>query len=525
MGYSITTKKGEFNFNDKELITIGSKDGFDVKLDVDFDCMLTLQYDKSANKCVILNQFNNKNFLFKGNVLAQNLEVDKVSKIMIQNSDEFITIKITQEEKPVQKENFSENDFKTLYGETASSGVKLKIENMKDEIEKARIAITKETSFYINDLTKKLNINTNSSFVLHIALIFASLICAFGCANYLAGLPLEDAQSIIQMPLNLKLVLMYLVIIYGVGLILKQGVYLLLRNKNKNSFGAEKFMIIISALFYGAVYIINLLYYMAPNTMNIFAVMMSAFFVGCAAVLAYGCGYLKFNSLALSNELYKHEYRPDFERVIKEYQRWVEHYINNLSDSKIRNLKDKQFMLQLKTVGEVGLGILTAPFLAYGVSNTLAMCFPEAAGWIRISGLRFSPIFLTLASVMIIFAFFAFASAFTNIRKVQASNVLKKDGFSNYMNHGAEFLGLEATRKLNTDKTRSFIIGCTIIFIEFSMNVSYFMNEMGGDLGAMFLSALAALVPTAILIAETYMLSNTNFENFVCEDIISKLDK
>ena len=72
---------------------------------------------------------------------------------------------------------------------------------------------------------------------------------------------------------------------------------------------------------------------------------------------------------------------------------------------------------------------------------------------------------------------------------------------------------------------RSFIIGLAIIFIEFSMNVSYFMQEMGGDLGAMFLSALAALVPTAILIAETYMLSNKNFENSVCDDIVSKLDR
>ena len=30
MGYVITTKKGEVNLNDKELVTIGSKDGFDI---------------------------------------------------------------------------------------------------------------------------------------------------------------------------------------------------------------------------------------------------------------------------------------------------------------------------------------------------------------------------------------------------------------------------------------------------------------------------------------------------------------
>ena len=521
MAFSITTKKGETNFENKELITIGSKEGFDIKLDVVFDCMLTLQYDKNSNKCIILNQFNNSNFLFKGAVLPNSLEIDKIAKIMVQGSDEFITIKITPN---ATIENTS-SLIQPSNSENILSGAKLQIENLKDEIERKRITITKETSFQINDLTKKVNVNTNAIIVLHIALIFASLICAFGVSNYLTGLPLKEASSVIQMPLNLKLILMYTVIIYGIGLTLKQGVYLLFRNKNNPASNVEKFMIATASIFFGAIYIINLLYYIAPNTMNIFAVLISAFFVGCAAALSYFCGYLKYNSIALQNELYKHEYRPDFEHVTKEYQRWIELYVNNLSNSKIQNLKDKQFMIQLKSLGEVGLGILTAPFLAYGVSNTLAMCFPEAAGWIRISGLRFSPIFLTLASVMIIFAFFAFANAFTNMRKIQASNVLRKDGFSNYLEHGVEFLGLEATRRLNSDKNRSLIIGCIIIFIEFSMNVSYFMQEMGGDLGAMLLSCLAALVPTAILIAETYMLSNKNFENSVCDDVVSKLDK
>ena len=72
---------------------------------------------------------------------------------------------------------------------------------------------------------------------------------------------------------------------------------------------------------------------------------------------------------------------------------------------------------------------------------------------------------------------------------------------------------------------QSFIIGLCIIFIEFSMNVSYFMQEMGGDLGGMALSFLAALVPTAILIAETYMLSSTKFSIFACDEVIDKIDR
>ena len=102
---------------------------------------------------------------------------------------------------------------------------------------------------------------------------------------------------------------------------------------------------------------------------------------------------------------------------------------------------------------------------------------------------------------------------------------MKTDGFSNYLQHGVEIFGLEGIRKLNTEMRQSFTIGLCIIFIEFSMNVSYFMQEMGGDLGGMALSFLAALVPTAILIAETYMLSATKFSIFACDGLTDKIDR
>lgn len=264
---------------------------------------------------------------------------------------------------------------------------------------------------------------------------------------------------------------------------------------------------------------------MAPGSMVFFAIFMSLFFTGTCAALAFACGYFKSSKVELSKELSKYEYREDFEILVKEYQQWIERFINNLSPAKIRNVKDKVFMLQIKSIGEICLGILTAPFLAYGVSNTLAMCFPEAAGWVRISGLRFSPVFLVLATFMIIFAFFAFVNAFLCNKKIQASNVLKNDGFSSYFKHGVEIYGLEGMRKLNLDMQRSYIIGLCIIFIEFSMNISYFMQEMGGDLGGMFLSSVAAMVPTALLIAETYMLSQTKFDIHACDELIAKMDR
>lgn len=69
------------------------------------------------------------------------------------------------------------------------------------------------------------------------------------------------------------------------------------------------------------------------------------------------------------------------------------------------------------------------------------------------------------------------------------------------------------------------IIGISIIFIEFSMNVSYFMTEIGTDMQGLLLSLVAALVPTALLIAETYMLSKTKYDIYVSDSLLAKLDK
>ena len=44
MGFSIISKAGEKTFLDKEVVNISSRDGYDYKLDVDFDFMLTIQY-------------------------------------------------------------------------------------------------------------------------------------------------------------------------------------------------------------------------------------------------------------------------------------------------------------------------------------------------------------------------------------------------------------------------------------------------------------------------------------------------
>ena len=528
MAFTIVTKAGEQTFASKELVNISSRDGYDVKVNTGFDFMLTVQYDPNTNQCTLLNQFNNTKFLFKGKPIPQRMEINKVCKLMAENSDEFITIKVIggSIDTSTLENTIDENDIKAIYGENVNAQAKLKIDKAKAEIEKVRVAIIKEISADINNLKNKLSMNSKTGIVLHIALFVASLVCAFGVSNYLTGLPLEDSGNVIQMPTNMKLIIVYSLIIYGIGLILKQGVFVYFQNKlgegTNVSKIAEKFMIVLASIFYVAVYSINVLYYI---TMPVFAILISLFFVGTAATLALACGYFKNSNVETRSELDKLEYRQDFEHVVKEYQKWIEIFANNLSSTKIKNVKERIFMLQLKQVGEILLGIITAPFLAFGVSNTLAMCFPEAAGWMRISGLRFSPIFLTLATFLIIFAFFSFANGFLANKKIQSSNVLKQDGFSNYLQHGVEIYGLEGVKKFESEKRRFFIIGMIIVFIEFTMNVSYFMQTIGEDLRGMMISAIAALVPTALLIAETYLLSQTQFETFATEELIEKIDK
>lgn len=532
----ISSSTQEKVFNNKDVINVGTNPSCDFLLNIDFDILLTIQYDLAENKCLIMNTFHSDKVLFKGKPVKK-VEVGSVCKLMIAGTEEFISVKIINDTQHNQKtitsigqEDFTEEDIKGLYGKDVNAVTKVKIEKQKEDIEKDRVAIIKQVAFTINDLKSKISTNQKTSIFLHIAMFVSALICAFGVSNYLMGLTIQESANYLHLPTNIKVWIAYTIIIYGICLLLKQGIYLYLQSgiqkeMSKNSKLAQSFMLVFSLIFVLGVYVVNLVYYMNLNDFMTFAIFISFFFSGIMSVLAISCGYFKCNGYEWSATLNKYEYREDFESIIKSYRQWIERYINGLSNTKLQYIKDRMFNLQLKSVGETIIGILTAPFLAYGVSNTLAMCFPEAAGWVRISGLRISPVFLTLATFLIIFAFFSFVNAFLCTKKVQGSQVIKQDGFSDYQHHGVTIYGLEGVRKLNSEKTRSMTIACAIIFIEFAMNISYFMTEIGGDLQGMFLSLVAALVPTALLIAETLMLSQTKFDIYACDELLAKVDK
>ena len=521
MSFSIITKTSEQTFKDKNCVSVSSQNNSDCVLNFGFSFLLSIKYDAVSGKCLLLNVSGSENLLFKGQPLPQQLIVEKMCKIMVKNSDDYIIIKVN---KPANSTVTT-----TSQNNNSVNTITTQLDKMKAEIEKVRVSIIKQTAYAINDIKHKISMNSKTGILLHIGLFVASVILAFGVSNYFTGLPLKEAGNMIQMPVNIKFLAAFAVILYGIGLILKQGTFLFLQNRihkaNAANSVSEKTLIILSSLFFAGIYVINILYYLTPGAMNLFAILMPLFFTFTCTAIAIGCGYFKCDSIELSKKLNEYEYREDFEQVMQRYRIWIEKFVYSLSHTKINNIENKLFSLQIKSVGEIVLGIMTAPFLAYGVSNTLAMCFPEAAGWVRISGLRISPVFLVLATFLIIFAFFSFVNGFTTNKKIQASNVLKVDGFSDYLQHGTDIFGLQGVKKLDTEMRRSFIIGLCIIFIEFSMNISYFMQEIGGDLGGLLLSCVAALVPTALLIAETYMLSQTKFETYVCDGVLAKYDR
>lgn len=513
MAFSVTTQNTEKTYN-KEIINIGSSSNCDITLNLGFDFLLTVQYNPSVNKCIILNRTNSDKFLFKGKNLPQQLIMDKVCKLMIKDSDEFITIKFIQDN--ISKNSIQFQNFSNLSEE-------------KEKIENQRIKIVNEIGGKIAELKRNISINSKFTVILQIVLLIASMICAFGISNYLSGITMDTSTEIIQMPMNVKLLFMYALIVYSTGLMLKHGFFIYLWNKTskekKSPVIAEKLMIVLPLIFFVSIYLINVTYYLSSKCMPVYSILISLFFTGTVICLSVGCGYVKYCEVISKKDLEKFEYRQDFEEIMRLYSGWIEKFINNLSDKSLEKVKDKIFKLQIISLFEVILGIITSPFLAYGVSNTLAMCFPEAAGWIRIGGLRFSPIFLVLATFLIIFAFFSFVSAFTIKKKINASEVIKQDGFNNFYHHGTDIYGLEGVKRLEDERRMFFLIGLAIIFIEFSMNVSYFVGEIGGNITGMFLSGVAALVPTALLLAETVMLSHSNFELNALNDLISKIDR
>lgn len=554
MKVTITSKNNEKVFNDSSVINIGTAPNCNYKLDLDFDLIISLQ-KLDTGKWQIVNNFKSDKVLFRGQPIGSAIEIASLCKLMIADTDEFISIKITAagtnpkvvpgslelanrknaerikkaENKRtmsmIQEEDLNEQDIEALYGTGIGAQAKIKIERRKADIERRRALVTKEIAYKANYLRGKLAQNELILAFLNFFIIFVPFAMAFILKDIIR---LESLNGQLQNRILFLAAVAFII----VTLILKLGQFLTLQNKvKKNVSQSAKTIQGLCMLSGSGIFALIMVASIAELITQRYGLplLIPQMMLGTSFL----CIFLAVFSAIIQNtiaesgeELDGYESREDFQAVVKDYQQWITLYVNNISKKKLKDIANKVFNLQLKAAGEYVVGIITAPFLAYGVSQTLAECFPEAAGWIRLAeGFKFSPIFLALAGFMIVFAFHCFATSFATSKRVYASNVIKQDGFSDYNVHGVILHGVESSKNLKREAKKFFIIALCVVFIEITMNVSYFIGVMGGDVMGMVLSFVAALVPTAILIMETTMLGNTKFEIISREELLEKVDK
>ncbi len=556
MKVTITSQHNEKSFNDADInvINIGTAPNCHFKLNLGFDLIISLQ-KLPTGKWQIVNNFRSDKVLFRGQPIGQAIEIGSLCKLMIADSDEFISIKITAaginpkvvpgslelanrrnaekikraENKKtitmIEDEELNEQDIETLYGKGVGAQTKIKIERRKADIERRRALITKEIAYKANYLRNKLSQNEIILAFLNFFILFVPLAMVFILKDVIR---LESLNGQLQNRILFLAAVGFII----VTMILKLGQFLTLQNKGKTRVSqSSKTIQSLCLLSGGGIFAAIMVFSLVELSLHTYQLplLIPQMLIGCSFLCIFLAVFAAItqNTIAeAGEELDSYESREDFQAIVKDYQQWITLYVNNITKKKLKDIKEKIFNLEIKSYLEYGLGIITAPFLAYAVSQTLAECFPEAAGWIRLAeGFKFSPIFLALAMIMIIFAFHCFATSFATTKRVLASNVIKQDGFSDYNVHGVVLHGVESSKNLKKEAKKFFIIALCVVFIEVTMNVSYFIGVMGGDIMGMVLSFVGALLPTSILIMETNMLGNTKFEIIVREELLEKVDK
>ena len=550
MNITIASKSNEKVFDDKSVINIGTAPNCNFKLNLDFDLILSLQ-KKDNGKWQIINNFRSDKVLFRGQPIGASLEIGSLCKLMIDGADEFVSIKITsgganpkivagslefanrrnaEKNKKtitmIEDEELNEQDIETLYGSGIGAQTKIKIDRKKADIETRRALITKEIAYKSNYLRMKLAQN-------ELVLAFLNFFIAF--VPFAIAYILKDIIRLNSLNGQLQNKILFLVAVAYiiVTLLLKQGQFLVLQSKGKTRISPSSVLIQrLSMLSSCGIFGCIIVFSVAELTTHLYnlPLLIPQMLILCTFLcifLGIFAGFTKNIISESGEELDSYQSREDFQAVVKDYQQWITLFVNNISKKKLKDIKEKIFNLQLKSYGEFALGVITAPFLAYAVSQTLGEIFPEAAGFIRLAGgaLKVSPIFLSLASLMIIFAFHSFATSFATTKRINSSNVIKQDGFSDYNVHGVTIHGVESSKTLKKESKKWLLIAIGVVIIEYTMNVTYFIGVMGGDILNMIVCALGAALPTAILIMETTMLGNTKYEIIVREELLEKVDK
>ena len=545
MNVEIKFGKNIKSFENQQNIVIGSTPDCDFVIDETNEIInAKMVYSSKYSSYVLVNTDENENLLFNNKTFKKVLVPAQFS---IGHASLKGIIEVTVNADAVDSKDLSidkENKvLNTVAATTAAAAVTAtteratKVQNSRmtskskedifnSPIENNRIAIVKEVGYKIQALKSQISSLGKVSFVSNAAILILSIICSFGMTNFILHLPIDTSKGVLNLTTNYGFLIAISLIVFAVSFAMKQSVFSLIESSQNKRYGEsndiQRLMVYASCVFMLVIYAINLFYY--KDIAFVASIFVSLLFVGALAIVSAASGYFKYQLKTANYQLMNVEYREDFETTLKGYRSLISKYINCLSDNKIDMIQGSLLNTQIKMIFEIIIGMMTAPFLAYGVSGTLANCFPEAAGWIRVSGLRISPIFLVLATFLIIFAFFLFARSFTIGKQIKASEIIKFDGFHDYASHGVNILGLDAIKGLHKEKNITLTIACIIVAIEFTMNVTYFIQVMGNDIMSMFVSSMAAFVPTSLLIAETIMLSGTMHKINNYNEVLHTLD-
>ena len=538
MDVVITSKNDRKTFSDTNVINIGTSSNCNYKLDLPFDIVISLQKHENG-KWRVINTLKSDKVLFKGKSIGVGIEITTVCKLMFAETDEFLSIKIVQEEtenkvktktenSPVVKNNMAAPKNSEEYTFDNDIFPKSQLDKMKTEIERRRSMISKDIAYKCNELRAKLSQNESILSVLNLFIFIIPLVMAY-ILNDIVKIETDTAK----ITLSSKIIFLIAVAFIVITELLKQSQFLTLRTNGKDkrqvnpsTLRIKNMCSIVSIGSFATIILFAITELVSHNyQMSDIVPIMILFCSFLCIFVGIFSGFTKNIIAESGEELDRYESRGDYISVINDYQEWINHYINSISVKKLKNISNKIFTQQLVCAVEYLAGILTAPVLAYGVSQTLAGYFPEAAGFISITqAFRISPVFLTLATLMIIFAFHCFTVSFYTNKRVFASNIIKQDGFNDYNIHGVTIHGVESTKNLQKEAKKYFLIAVCVVFVEIIMNMSYFVKD-ADDMQSIVLALLAALIPTILLIIETNMAASTKFKINLKEELLDKTDK
>ena len=257
MKVTITSKNNEKAFNDSNVINIGSMPNCHFKINPGFDLLISLQ-KLDNGKWKIINNLKSDKVLFRGQPIGASIEIGSLCKLMLADSDEFISIKITAagtnpkivpgslelanrknaerlkraESKKtismIEDEELNEEDIETLYGSGAGVQAKIKIDRKKSDIERRRALITKEIAYKSNYLRQKLGQNEIILSVLNAFIGIVPLTMAYILKDIIAfGFADKALQS--------RILFLVAVCFIIITCLLKQGQFLVLQNNSKGS--------------------------------------------------------------------------------------------------------------------------------------------------------------------------------------------------------------------------------------------------------------------------------------------------